>query len=180
MAADLAPILGGALNSLSASFLMPLNGRIAGISGMRRMAVMAAFRLLAALAAGHLLGLGLAVSGMLNPAKVKAFLDVVGAWDPSLLFVLGAGVLGAFVGYRLAFALGRPPLDNRLHLPAKAQIDRPLIAGSAIFGVGWGLVGFCPGPAVSSLSTGLAPAEVFAIAMLVGMVFHDRFVAAKG
>ncbi|WP_089172935.1 YeeE/YedE family protein [Bosea sp. AS-1] len=139
-----------------------------------------ALRFLAALAAGLLFGLGLAISGMLNPAKVQAFLDVAGAWDPSLVFVLGSGVLVAFLGYRLAFALDKPLLESRLHLPAKTQIDRSLVVGSALFGVGWGLVGFCPGPAVASLSLGLTPAVVFVVAMLVGMVVHDRFAATRG
>lgn len=139
-----------------------------------------ALRILTALAAGLLFGLGLAVSGLLNPAKVKAFLDITGAWDPSLIFVLGSGVLVAFIGYRIAFAVNKPLFDDRLHLPTKTRIDRPLVIGSAIFGVGWGLVGFCPGPAIASLSLGLVPAVIFAIAMFIGMVTHDRFLAGKG
>ncbi|MEE9926091.1 MAG: YeeE/YedE family protein [Brucella anthropi] len=137
-------------------------------------------RILTALAAGLLFGLGLAISGLLNPAKVKAFLDITGAWDPSLIFVLGAGVIVAFIGYRIAFAVNKPLLDAQLHLPAKTRIDRPLILGSAIFGVGWGLAGFCPGPAIASLSLGLLPAVIFAVAMVIGMVTHDRFLAGKG
>ncbi|GAA4184619.1 MAG: hypothetical protein B7X99_03040 [Rhizobiales bacterium 17-65-6] len=137
-------------------------------------------RMLTALAAGLLFGLGLAISGLLNPAKVKAFLDITGAWDPSLIFVLGAGVIVAFIGYRIAFAVNKPLLDAQLHLPAKTRIDRPLILGSAIFGVGWGLAGFCPGPAIASLSLGLLPAVIFAVAMVIGMVTHDRFLAGKG
>ncbi|MFB9794027.1 YeeE/YedE family protein [Shinella granuli] len=136
--------------------------------------------MLTALAAGLLFGLGLAISGLLNPAKVKAFLDITGAWDPSLIFVLGAGVIVAFIGYRIAFAVNKPLLDAQLHLPAKTRIDRPLILGSAIFGVGWGLAGFCPGPAIASLSLGLLPAVIFAVAMVIGMVTHDRFLAGKG
>ena len=116
----------------------------------------------------------------LIPAKVKAFLDITGAWDPSLIFVLGAGVIVAFIGYRIAFAVNKPLLDAQLHLPAKTRIDRPLILGSAIFGVGWGLAGFCPGPAIASLSLGLLPAVIFAVAMVIGMVTHDRFLAGKG
>ena len=139
-----------------------------------------ALRFLVALTAGLLFGLGLAISGMLNPAKVQAFLDITGAWDPSLVFVLGAGFVVAFFGYRLAFAFGKPLLEGRLHLPVKTRIDRPLIAGSALFGVGWGLGGFCPGPAIAALSLGLAPAVVFVVAMLVGMVVHNRFVATRG
>ncbi|OJY71950.1 MAG: hypothetical protein BGP12_12610 [Rhodospirillales bacterium 70-18] len=137
-------------------------------------------RMLTALAAGLLFGLGLAISGLLNPAKVKAFLDITGAWDPSLIFVLGAGVIVAFIGYRIAFAINKPLLDAQLHLPAKTRIDRPLILGSAIFGVGWGLAGFCPGPAIASLSLGLLPTVIFAVAMVIGMVTHDRFLAGKG
>lgn len=136
-------------------------------------------RILTALVAGILFGLGLAISGLLNPAKVKAFLDVAGAWDPSLIFVLGAGVIVAFIGYRIAFATSRPLFDVQRHLPAKTRIDRPLIVGSAIFGVGWGLSGFCPGPAIASLSLGLLPAVIFAVAMFVGMVAHDRFLTGK-
>jgi uncharacterized membrane protein YedE/YeeE len=139
-----------------------------------------ALRILTALAAGLLFGLGLAISGLLNPAKVKAFLDITGAWDPSLIFVLGAGVVVAFIGYRIAFTINKPLFDDQLHLPTKTRIDRPLILGSAIFGVGWGLAGFCPGPAIASLSLGLAPAVVFALAMFIGMVAHDRFLAGEG
>ena len=138
-----------------------------------------ALRILTALAAGLLFGLGLAISGLLNPAKVKAFLDIIGAWDPSLIFVLGAGVVVAFIGYRIAFAINKPLFDDQLHLPTKTRIDRPLILGSAIFGVGWGLAGFCPGPAIASLSLGLAPAVIFAVAMFIGMVTHDQFLAGN-
>lgn len=139
-----------------------------------------ALRILTALAAGLLFGLGLAISGLLNPAKVKAFLDITGAWDPSLIFVLGAGVVVAFIGYRIAFTINKPLFDDQLHLPTKTRIDRPLILGSAIFGVGWGLAGFCPGPAIATLSLGLAPAVVFALAMFIGMVAHDRFLTGEG
>ncbi|WP_374788786.1 DUF6691 family protein [Brucella oryzae] len=139
----------------------------------------AAMRILTSLAAGLLFGLGLAISGLLNPAKVKAFLDITGAWDPSLIFVLGAGVVVAFIGYRIAFAINKPLFDDKLQLPTKTRIDRPLIIGSSIFGVGWGVAGFCPGPAIASLSLGLLPAVIFAVAMFIGMVTHDRFLAGK-
>lgn len=139
-----------------------------------------ALRILTALAAGVLFGLGLAISGLLNPAKAKAFLDITGAWDPSLIFVLGAGVVVAFVGYRIAFAINKPLFDDQLHLPTKTRIDRPLILGSAIFGVGWGLAGFCPGPEIAFLSLGLVPAVIFVVAMFIGMVTHDRLLAGKG
>ncbi|MDH0127093.1 YeeE/YedE family protein [Brucella intermedia GD04153] len=136
-------------------------------------------RIFIALVAGTLFGLGLAISGLLNPAKVRAFLDVTGAWDSSLVFVLGAGVIVAFVGYRLAFAANKPLFDDQHHLPGKTRIDRPLIIGSAIFGTGWGMAGFCPGPAIAALSLGLMSALIFTVAMLVGMLVHDRFLAEK-
>lgn len=138
------------------------------------------FRMLVSLASGLLFGLGLSLSGMLDPARVRAFLDVTGAWNPSLIVVLGAGVIVAFIGYRIAFAAGRPWLDTAHHLPGKSRIDRSLILGAAIFGVGWGLAGYCPGPAIASLSLGLTPAAIFVAAMALGMVFHDRLVASKG
>lgn len=139
-----------------------------------------ALRILTAHAAGLLFGLGLAISGLLNPARVKAFLDITGDWDPSLIFVLGAGVVVAFIGYRIAFAVNKPLFDDQLHLPTKTRIDLPLILGSAIFGIGWGLGGFCPGPAIAALSLGMAPAVLFVIAMLAGMLVHDRFAAGRG
>ena len=139
--------------------------------------VIALLRVLAALASGLIFGFGLSLSGMLDPARVRGFLDVTGTWDPSLAFVLGGALFVATIGYRLALWLRRPLLDDRLHLPTKTKIDRPLILGSAIFGIGWGIAGLCPGPAVASLSLGLAPTILFVIAMLIGMVIHDRLFA---
>ena len=139
--------------------------------------MIAALRVLSALASGLIFGLGISASGMLDPARVRGFLDVTGAWDPSLAFVLGGAVIMATIGYRLSLLSGRPLLDDRFRLPTKARIDPPLILGSAIFGIGWGLAGFCPGPAVASLSLGLAPTILFVVAMLIGMVIHDRLVA---
>lgn len=134
-------------------------------------------RVAAAFISGLIFGFGLSLSGMLDPARVRGFLDVTGTWDPSLAFVLGGAVLIATIGYRLALWFGRPLLDHRLHLPMKTRIDRPLILGSAIFGIGWGIAGLCPGPAVASLSLGLAPTILFVVAMLIGMEIHDRLVA---
>lgn len=136
-------------------------------------------RMLAALVSGLIFGFGLSLSGMLDPTRVRDFLDVTGHWDPSLVFVLGGAVIVATVGYRISRLFGRPLLDDRFHLPVKTAIDWPLILGSAIFGIGWGVAGFCPGPAVAALSMGLAPTVLFVIAMLVGMILHDRFVAAS-
>lgn len=123
---------------------------------------------LAHLAAGLIFGAGLAVSGMMDPAKVRNFLDVAGAWDPTLAFVMAGAVAVAFLGYRLASARQRPLLAERFHLPTRTGIDTRLVAGAAIFGIGWGLVGFCPGPALASLGLS-GRAWVFVAAMAIGM-----------
>lgn len=136
---------------------------------------MSAARLLAALAAGLIFGLGLSLSGMLDPARVQGFLDVTGNWDPTLAFVLGGAVSVAGAGYALARRLPRPAFDGTFQLPTNRRVDRPLLAGAALFGIGWGLSGFCPGPAVAALSTGALPVAVFVAAMLVGMAAHHRF-----
>lgn len=138
----------------------------------------ATLRILAALAAGALFGFGLSLSGMVDPARVLGFLDLTsGHWDPSLMFVLGGALAVAIPGAMLQRRLPRPLLDDRFHLPTKTRIDRRLIAGSALFGIGWGLAGFCPGPAVSALSLGLVPIFLFVVAMAAGMILHDRVIA---
>lgn len=139
-----------------------------------------ALRVLAALVSGLLFGFGLSLSGMLDPARVRGFLDVAGAWDPSLAFVLGGAVTVAAIGYRLSRRFDHPLLDERFHRPTKTAVDAPLLSGSAIFGIGWGLVGLCPGPAIASLSLGRLPTFLFVVAMLVGMVAHDRLTAYVG
>jgi hypothetical protein len=126
-------------------------------------------RTIAAFLVGILFGLGLLVSGMADPARVIGFLDVAGAWDPTLLFVMAGALAVAFVGYRLAFRRARPVLAERFDLPKATRIDRRLLAGSAMFGVGWGLSGFCPGPGLTALSFGDAEPFVFVAAMLAGM-----------
>lgn len=132
------------------------------------------YQFLAALGSGMVFGFGLSLSGMLNPVRVQGFLDVFGAWDPSLAFVLGGAVIVAFAGVQMMKHMRRPLLSDRFHLSDNRRIDVPLIAGSALFGLGWGLGGFCPGPAVASLSVGLGQIVLFVIAMLVGMTLHDR------
>ncbi|WEF51874.1 YeeE/YedE family protein [[Pseudomonas] carboxydohydrogena] len=135
-------------------------------------------RLLVALAAGAIFGFGLSMSGMVDPARVIGFLDLAsGHWDPSLAFVLGGALLVALPGMALQRRMTRPALDDCFHLPTTTIIDPRLIAGSAVFGAGWGLAGFCPGPAVASLSIGLAPSFIFAIAMAAGMMLYDRMLA---
>lgn len=138
---------------------------------------MTGLRVLAALAGGLLFGLGLALSGMLDPARVRGFLDIAGAWDPTLAFVLAGAVAVATLGYRLAMRIGKPALDERFHLPVKSTVDTPLLVGAAIFGVGWGMAGFCPGPAVAALPLVWKQAAIFVAAMLVGMLLHDRMLA---
>jgi uncharacterized membrane protein YedE/YeeE len=124
---------------------------------------------LGALLAGILFGLGLAVSQMINPAKVLAFLDFAGRWDPSLALVM-AGALGVTaLGYRLALKRPAPLLAPRFEVPTLREIDRRLLAGAVLFGIGWGLVGFCPGPAIASLAYGVRESIIFVAAMLAGM-----------
>ncbi|MGV1953994.1 DUF6691 family protein [Agrobacterium sp. 22-214-1] len=134
-----------------------------------------AARVALALVAGALFGFGLSLSGMVDPARVSGFLDVAsGHWDASLIFVLGGAVMVAVPGVLLSRRLAKPILTEDFSLPAKTRIDRPLITGSAIFGVGWGLAGFCPGPALSALALGLMPVVLFVGAMIAGMLVHDR------
>jgi uncharacterized protein len=131
-------------------------------------------RVLAALLSGTVFGLGLAVSGMMNPAKVIGFLDLAGDWDPTLAFVMGGALLVTIPAFRLISHRPRPLLADEFDLPKKTTLDARLVGGAALFGVGWGLVGFCPGPAVAALATGLAPVFVFAAAMLTGMLIHKH------
>lgn len=137
-------------------------------------------RTLAALGCGLVFGLGLAVSGMMNPAKVIGFLDVAGDWDPTLAFVMGGALLVAVPAYRFIPRRGRPVLEEEFSLPKKRTIDAPLLGGSALFGVGWGMVGFCPGPAIAALGTGLLPVFAFVAAMLAGMALYSRLFGSSG
>ena len=137
-------------------------------------------RVVLALVAGALFGFGLSLSGMVDPARVSGFLDVAsGHWDPSLGFVLGGAVSVAVPGVLLSRFIARPLLAEDFSLPAKTRIDRPLILGSAIFGIGWGLAGFCPGPALSAFALGLLPVILFVCAMIAGMLAHDRLLAKE-
>ena len=126
-------------------------------------------RSIVALVAGLLFGIGLALSGMLDPVRVLGFLDVAGAWDPSLAFVLGGAVMVSAIGAVLARRMRAPVLAELFDIPTARRIDSRLVSGSALFGIGWGLAGFCPGPAVAALSLLMPKALVFVAAMLFGM-----------
>lgn len=126
-------------------------------------------RLALSLIAGLIFGLGLVIGGMADPAKVQNFLDVAGTFDPSLAFVMGGAVAVTFIGYRLAFRERSPLFAERFHLPAAKELDARIIIGPALFGIGWGLSGFCPGPAVTSLPLLAKGTLIFVPAMLAGI-----------
>lgn len=136
-------------------------------------------RLLVSVVAGLLFGLGLAVSGMTQPARVLGFLDPLGAWDPTLLFVLGGAVGVTVVAFRFVLRRPAPVLAVRFHLPSASAIDRPLVAGAALFGVGWGISGYCPGPGVSLLASPTWETWVFLPAMLAGIALYRSFGARQ-
>jgi uncharacterized membrane protein YedE/YeeE len=128
---------------------------------------------------GLLFGLGLLLSGMTDPGKVIGFLDLSGMWDPSLAFVMGGAIAVGFFAFALAKKRTQSFLGGALHLPTSSQIDRRLLLGSALFGAGWGIAGFCPGPGLVSMAAGQPKAAVFVVAMLAGMVVFemaDRFI----
>ena len=129
--------------------------------------------LLTALLAGLVFGFGLIVSGMANPAKVLGFLDLTGRWDPSLAFVMAGAIAVGSVAFALAGRRPRSLIGIEMKLPATRGIDARLLGGSALFGIGWGLAGFCPGPALAALGMGLTKALTFVAAMLVGMLVFE-------
>lgn len=122
--------------------------------------------------AGVLFGLGLAVSQMTNPMKVLAFLDILGNWDPSLALVMAGAVGVAAIGFAQAKKRASPVLENEFQIPEARDLDMPLVLGAALFGIGWGLVGLCPGPAIAGLMAGKTESVIFVGAMLVGMLAH--------
>jgi len=128
--------------------------------------------ILSAFVAGLVFGLGLLVSGMSDPGKVIGFLDVAGSWDPSLAFVMAGAILVGFFAFALARKRATTFLGGALRLPQRRDIDARLIGGSLVFGTGWGLAGFCPGPAIVAFGAGFDPAAIFVVAMLAGMLLH--------
>jgi hypothetical protein len=128
---------------------------------------------------GVVFGAGLAVSGMTNPAKVLAFLDVFGRWDPTLALVMGSALAVSALGFSLARGRARPWLAETFSIPTRSDIDARLIGGAALFGVGWGLVGLCPGPALANLGRGSGDVAVFVGAMVAGVVLHRVAVRRK-
>ncbi len=132
-----------------------------------------------ALAAGVIFGVGLGISQMIDRQRVLGFLDLAGNWDPTLLFVLGGAVIVTVISFR--FVLGRdvPLLSAKFYLPTRKDIDSRLIKGAAIFGIGWGIAGYCPGPGIAALATGDRNPIIFLVAMIAGMVVFDRYGAKE-
>ena len=135
-------------------------------------------RLASAFAIGLIFGLGITVSGMINPAKVLNFFDLAGTWDPSLALVMAGALAVAIPGYRLVLGRPSPTLAPRFELPDTRRIDRRLVLGSATFGIGWGIAGFCPGGALPALGTGEGSVFVF-IAALIGGMLAARWLQAR-
>ena len=136
-------------------------------------------RLVASLLAGAVFGVGMAISGMTNPARVLGFFDVAGVWDPTLAFVLGGAMLPMIVAWRLRARMEVSVLGAPLPGPASPTIDAKLIGGAALFGIGWGIAGICPGAVVPALAYGGWPVGVFAIALAVGMLLHAKLIAER-
>lgn len=130
-------------------------------------------QIITALATGLIFGLGLILSGMTDPSKVIGFLDLAGPWDPSLSFVMGGAILVGAVAFQFAKGREKSLLGNVMHLPTASQVDRRLVLGSLAFGTGWGLAGYCPGPALVAVAQGGKQALIFVVAMLAGMVFYE-------
>lgn len=129
--------------------------------------------LISSFIAGLLFGVGLILSGMTDPAKVIGFLDITGAWDPSLAFVMVGAISVSYFAFRIAGKHSVTILGQQIALPTNRKIDIRLILGAITFGVGWGLAGYCPGPALASIATGHAEPIIFVIAMLVGMAIYE-------
>jgi uncharacterized membrane protein YedE/YeeE len=119
---------------------------------------------------GLIFGLGISISGMANPSKVLNFFDIAGTWDPSLAFVMAGAVIVAGIGYKLVFRRSRPVFEPAFNVPTSRVIDTKLVAGSAVFGVGWGIAGFCPGAALPVVGTGRSDVLIFFVALMAGIL----------
>lgn len=135
-------------------------------------------RILTSYLIGLIFGVGISISGMANPAKVLNFFDVAGTWDPSLAFVMGGALIVTFIGYRYVLKRPAPYLSKAFQLPTRRDLDLHLIGGSAVFGVGWGIVGFCPGGALPAIGTGRTEVLIFVAALLSGIVAAKLLQAA--
>jgi uncharacterized membrane protein YedE/YeeE len=135
-------------------------------------------QIVTALVVGTIFGFGLALSGMMDPKRVRGFLDIAGSFDPSLGFVLFGALAVSGLGYAISRHMRGPLFDTGFHLPPRRDIDRRLLVGAAIFGIGWGVAGLCPGPAIASLPLGLPETFVFTAAMLAGLLLYDRIAPA--
>lgn len=136
-------------------------------------------QVLLALFVGALFGAGLAVSGMADPQRVRGFLDLFGKWDPTLAFVMGGALVPMFVAWRIHNRMKAPLAAETFSIPVVKQIDRRLLGGATLFGIGWGIAGLCPGPALADLAISPVPASIFVGAMLVGMTLHRLFPPLK-
>lgn len=130
-------------------------------------------KIIAAFLIGIVFSLGLTISQMTNPVKVLAFLDVLDSWDPSLALVMGGALIVTFLGYRLVQRRATPLLDERFHMPTKTALEPTLAGGAIMFGLGWGLAGLCPGPAIAAISIGGQPVWSFVGAMIAGMLLFE-------
>ncbi|MEZ0121832.1 MAG: DUF6691 family protein [Candidatus Reddybacter sp.] len=128
------------------------------------------YRLLASLTSGIVFGLGMAISGMTNTDRVQGFLDLAGAWDPTLAFVMAGGMMVTFIGYKVILKNPAPLLADMFHVPTRTDIDKPLLIGAVLFGAGWGLVGYCPGPAIAGISYGYTATLTFVAFMITGLL----------
>ncbi|MBS3805257.1 MAG: YeeE/YedE family protein [Oleiphilaceae bacterium] len=133
-------------------------------------------QVLLAFGAGILFAIGLIVSQMVNPAKVLNFLDIAGAWDPTLAFVMGGAILVTMPAFRFVLKRPHPLFGSKFYLPTRSDIDARLVAGAVLFGIGWGITGLCPGPAITALASGLLPVVGFLLAMTGGVLVHKWLV----
>lgn len=128
---------------------------------------------------GLIFGIGLILAGMTEPLKVKAFLDLAGAWDPSLALVMGGAIALGVLAFARAKRRERSWTGAPMEIPTNRTVDRRLVTGGVLFGMGWGIAGFCPGPALVALGSGMGAAGIFVVAMLVGMVMHDKLLGPR-